>query len=247
MNFVSVSTYKNALSNVIYEHNGLENLVSPKWKDLVPMITDDVLIDAYNSYKKYETIFSGLNVYGTSRPLKTMKRIKIKAQTERADVPFKVNSDLCAVRFPTYDIYRIKHIMKELRQRVIDEEGIFVVRNSIEDDNGVMKDIIQYAFAYVPSIGYIIEIQVGHPFAMYTFTVDSKIRDMRLEGKPVDDIVDLWDNGFYDFVKLSIMNYSACAKITIDDFIKVYPMKEDLRKDTQLMSILQKILFCNLL
>jgi hypothetical protein len=242
-----MNAYKNTLSDIIYEHNGLDNLVSPKWKELVPLITDDVLIDAHNSYKKYETIFSDLNVYGTSRPLKTMKRIKIKSQTERADVPFKVNSDLCAVRFPTYDIYRIKHIMKELRQRVIDEEGTFVVRNSIEDDNGVMTDIIQYAFAYVPSVGYVIEIQVGHLFAMYTFTVDSRIRDMRLEGKSVDNIVDLWDNGFYDFVKLSIMNYSACAKMTIDDFINVYPKKEALRDDKELMSILQKILFCNIL
>lgn len=247
MNFVSVSTYKNALSNVIYEHNGLENLVSPKWKELVPMITDDVLIDAHSSFKKYDKIFRYSDILGESRPLKTMKRIKIKAQTERADVPFKVNSDLCAVRFPTYDIYRIKHIMKELRQRVIDEEGIFVIRNNIEDENGVMTDIIQYAFAYIPSIGYVIEIQVGHPFAMYTFTIDSKIRDMRLEGKAVDDIVDLWDNGFYDFVKSSIMNYSACAKITIDDFINVYPKKECLRGDTELMGILARILFCNLL
>jgi hypothetical protein len=259
----SVATYKNALSNIIYEHNGLENLVSSKWKELVPLITDDVLIDAHSSYDKYETVFRYSDIkhyntkpetifwysdiHGESRPLKTMKRIKIKAQTERADVPFKVNSDLCAVRFPTYDIYRIRHIMKEIRQRVIDEEGIFVIRNSIEDDNGVMKDIIQYAFAYIPSIGYVIEIQVGHPFAMYTFKIDSKIRDMKLDGKPVDDIVDLWDNGFYDFVKSSIMNYSTCAKMTIDDFINVYPKKEALRNDKDLMSIIQKILFCNLL
>lgn len=236
----SVAVYKTALSSIVYEHNGLDNVTSPQWKELVPKITDEVLLDAHNSYLKYEELFSGLN--GESRPLKTMKRINIKSQGTRDDVPFKVNSDLCAVRFPTYDIKNIKNIIEEIRQRVIDEEGIFQIRNSIEDADSNLIDIIQYAFAYVPSIGYIIEIQVGHPFAMYTFKVDSVIRDKRINGESLDGIVDLWDNGFYSFVKSIVLNKKNLMKITIDDFINIYPTKENMKNDNELMSILSKIL-----
>ena len=240
----SVALYKNTLSSIVYEHNGLTNLTSPQWKELVPKITNEVLLDAHNSYIKYEKLFSGLN--GESRPLKTMTRINIKSQGTRDDVPFKVNSDLCAVRFPTYDINKINKIMNEIRQRVIDEQGIFQIRNSIEDDNNNIIDIIHYAFAYVPSIGYIIEIQVGHPFAMYTFKVDSVIRDKRINGESLDGIVDLWDNGFYNFVKSIILNKINLMKITIDDFIRVYPSKEDIKQDNELMNILNKILVLTL-
>lgn len=236
----SIDVYKQALNTIVYEHKGFENVPSPKWKELVSMITDEVLLDAHNSYKKYEQLFNGL--YGESRPLKTMKRIQIKSQGTRDDVPFKVNSDLCAVRFPTYDIKQISKIMNDLRERVIDEEGIFQIRNSIQDTNNNINDIIQYAFAYVPSIGYIIEIQVGHPFAMYTFKIDSIIRDKRINGQSLEGIVDLWDNGFYDFVKSIILNKKNCMNITIDDFIKAYPSKEDIKNDNELMNILHKIL-----
>lgn len=240
----SVALYKDTLSSIVYEHNGLKNLTSPKWKELVPKITSEVLIDAHSSYVKYEQLFNGL--YGESRPLKTMKRINIKSQGTRDDVPFKVNSDLCAVRFPTYDIKSMKNIMKEIRQRVIDQEGIFEVRNSIEDSENNMIDIIQYAFAYVPSIGYIIEIQVGHPFAMYTFKIDSIIRDKRIDGEPLDGLVDLWDNGFYSFVKSVILNNNKCKNITMDDFTNVYPLKENIKNDVELINILNKILIISL-
>lgn len=240
----SVALYKDALATVIYQDNGLENFTSSKWKELVPKITDEVLVDAHNSYAKYDDIFVGLN--GISRPLKTMKRINIKSQGTRDDVPFKVNSDLCAVQFPTYNIQNIKNIMTDIRERVIDKEGIFHIRNSIENVDGTLNDIIQYAFAYVPSIGYVIEIQVGHPFAMYTFKIDSIIRDKRLDGIPLDGIVDLWDNGFYSFVKSVILNTNTFTNITMDDFTNVYPLKESIKNDTELISILSKILMLTL-
>lgn len=237
----SVQIYKQALSKVIYEDNVFHgNYTSPAWKQLVPLITDDVLVDAHNSQKQYEKLLSGFDI--VSRPMKTMDRIKVKSQGTRDDVPFKVNSDLCAIQIPTYDIYKIRNIMKSISQIVMEEQGSFHIRNSIEDTNGNIQDIIQYAFVYVPSIGYIIEIQVGHPFAMYTFKVDSKIRDLRLTGGSTDGIVDLWDNGFYDFVKSSILNVSICRKMTMDDFVNVYPTKEEMKNDKELMAILHKVL-----
>lgn len=236
----SVALYKTTLATTIYQHNGLGNFTSPAWKELVPLISSEVLTDAHNSYRQYEDLFYGL--HEVSRPLKTMKRINIKSQSTREDVPFKVNSDLCAVQFRTYDIKSIKSIMTELQRRIIAEEGIFQIRNSIEDANNNFTDIIQYAFAYVPSIGYIIEIQVGHPFAMYTFKVDSLIRDKRIDGISLEGIVDLWDNGFYDYVKSAILSNEMCKSITMDDFIKVYPLKEDIKNDVELMKILHKVL-----
>jgi len=241
----SIEVYKEILSKILYEDNVFHgNYTSPAWKQLVPLITDNVLVDAHKAQEQYKSMFSGFNVM--TRPMKTMDRIKIKSQGTRDDVPFKVNSDLCAIQIPTYDIYKIKNIMKDIRQIVMEETGLFHIRNSIEDTNGNIQDIIQYAFAYIPSIGYIIEIQVGHPFAMYTFKVDSKIRDLRLAGGSTDGIVDLWDNGFYDFVKSSILNVSICRKMTIDDFINVYPTKDEIRNDKELMTILQKILMFGL-
>ena len=234
----SVALYKKTLATIIDQHNGLENFTSPTWKELVPLISSEVLTDAHNSYRKYEDLFYGLDE--VSRPLKTMKRINIKSQSTRKDVPFKVNSDLCAVQFRTYDIKNIKSIMTELQRRIIAEEGIFQIRNSIEDANNNLTDIIQYAFAYVPSIGYIIEIQVGHPFAMLTFKIDSMIRDKRIEGSSLEGIVDLWDNGFYGFVTSAILNNDM--SITMDDFINVYPLKENIKDNVELMNILNRIL-----
>lgn len=241
----SVAIYKEALSKVVYEHNVFREYTSPEWKTLVPMISNEVLLDAHTAQKQYcENILRGFHPIG--RPLKSMNRIVIKSQGTRDDVPFKVNSDLCAVQIPTYDIYNIKRIMKDLCQMIVEEGGLFHIRNSIEDTNGNMQDIIQYAFAYVPSIKYIIEIQVGHPFAMYVFKVDSLIRDKRLAGSSTDDIVDLWDNGFYDFVKSVILNNNIGRKITIDDFIQMYPTKENIKDDKELMNILNKILMTSL-
>jgi hypothetical protein len=240
----SVAIYKDALSKVIYQHNVFQEYTSPEWKTLVPMISEELLLDAHSSQKQYEDMLCGFDPI--PRPIKTMNRINIKSQGTRDDVPFKVNSDLCAVQIPTYDIYNIKHIMKDIRHIVLEEGGLFHIRNSIEDTNGNMQDIIQYAFAYLPSIGYIIEIQVGHPFAMYTFKVDSIIRDKRLEGSSTSDIVDLWDNGFYSFVKSVILNNNIGRKVTEDDFIQIYPTKEEFKNDTVLMNILHKILLCSL-
>jgi len=57
---------------------------------------------------------------------------------------------------------------------------------------GNSKDIVQYVFVYIPTIGYVTEFQIGHPFASYTFRIDSTIRDRRDAGLNTDDLVSLW-------------------------------------------------------
>ncbi len=83
------------------------------------------------------------------------------------------------------------------------------------------------------------EIQVGHPFAVYTFTVDSIIRDKRLEGASVEGIVDLWDNGFYSYIKSIILDKKK--PFVMADVIEMYPTKTEMLKDTHLMTILKNM------
>lgn len=233
----TVTPYKELLSSIVLEHKAFQDVNHTCWKDLVGLITSDVLADAHKASTEYVELFRGMNV--VARPLKSMSRITVKAQGTRPDVPFKVNSDLCAIRVPTYNVSLIKPIMNELQKRVASFNGEFYIRNNIEDSEGNCTDIIQYAFAYIPIIGYIVEIQVGHPFAMYTFTVDSIIRDKRLQKEPLDGLVDFWDNDFYTYVKSAILN---CSDISMDDFVKKFPTGDQLYNDTELVEILQKLL-----
>lgn len=199
--------YKNTLADVCATSFG--DLVAKEWQSLVPLIDEHVLMDAHNAGTIYSELFSECGLTPIQRPLKTMERIAIKASVNRPDVPFKTNSDLCGFRFETTDVYHIKPIMRTIQEAVLNAGGMFFIRNSIESPTGKVTDIIQYAFAYVSDIGYIAEIQVGHPFAMYTFTRDSLLRDMRLAGQSTTGLVDLWDNDFYGTVKDKILNSST--------------------------------------
>jgi hypothetical protein len=235
----TVHIYKQKLASIINDGQAFQEAASPLWAELVPLITKEVLYDAHTSCQSYANIFNTNNLNAQARPLKTMERIVVKSQATRPDVPFKVNSDLCALRFETYDVTEIKHIMEVLRKKVEEEQGVFYIRNSIEDGEGKLTDIIQYAFAFIPHIGYVVELQVGHPFAVYTFTVDSIIRDKRLAGASVDGIVDLWDNGFYGYVKSLILNKQT--PFSIADVTNIYPTKSEMVNDAQLMNILNTI------
>lgn len=195
--------YKEALAKVCQLHFG--DLNATAWNGLVPLISEEVLQNAHESAALYKNIITVPGTQLNMRPCKTMKRLLKKASIVRQGVPFKVNSDLCAVQLVTEDIHTIKSVMQTIEANVGKAGGVFFIRNSIEDDNGTLLDIIQYAFAYVPAIGYIVEIQVGHPFAMYTFKRDSLIRDMRDANESTEKIVDLWDNNLYGLIKAKIL------------------------------------------
>jgi hypothetical protein len=235
----TVHIYKQKLASIINDGQAFQDAASPLWAELVPLITEEVLHDAHITCQHYADVISTSNLNAQARPLKTMERIATKSQGTRPDVPFKVNSDLCALRFETYDVTEIKHIMEVLRKKVEEEQGFFYIRNSIEDGEGNLTDIIQYAFAFIPRIGHIVELQVGHPFAVYTFTVDSIIRDKRLACASLDGIVDLWDNGFYGYVKSLILNKQTPFSLT--DVTNIYPTKSEMVNDAQLMIIMNAI------
>lgn len=222
--------YKSALATVCSSCFG--DLVASEWQTLVPLINEEVLEDAHNASTAYSELFYRL--LHNQRPKKTMARVQVKARAQRPDVPFKVNSDLCGFQFEVPNVKMIKHIMNWIQMDVTDAGGMFFIRNSIETD-GKLMDIILYAFAYVPSIGYIAEIQVGHPFAMYTFARDSLLRDKRLNNEPTDGLVDLWDNDLYGHVKAKILDPTHDV-----DLLALWPNK-DVPIDDELQSILSEI------
>lgn len=222
--------YKSALATVCSSCFG--DLVASEWQSLVPLINEEVLQDAHKAGTAYSELFGGL--LHIQRPKKTMARVQVKARTQRPDVPFKVNSDLCGFKFEVDNVKMIKHVMDFVQMGVTNAGGMFFIRNSIETD-GKLTDIVMYAFAYVPSISYIAEIQVGHPFALYTFTRDSLLRDKRFNNEPTDGLVDLWDNDLYGHVKAKILDPTQDV-----DMLALWPNK-DVSIDEELQSILSNI------
>lgn len=62
-------------------------------------------------------------------------------------------------------------------------------------------DIVAVMYVYLPDIGYIAELQLGHPFCFYVFRIDSKLRDIRNGDQYT---IDLWDHDFYNTIKAEI-------------------------------------------
>ena len=224
--------YRTTLASIC--KTSFQNLLAQEWTSLVPLINEEVLQEAHQAGTVYSELFVKQGLKPIQRPKKTMTRITIKSSVKRPDVPFKTNSDLCAFRFETSDVSKIKPTMSLIEDSIRQAGGLFFIRNSIETD-GKLNDIVQFAFVFVPEIGYIAEIQVGHPFAMCTFHRDSTIRNKRIAGESTDDIVDLWDNDFYGHVKAKILDPSLDL-----DVLALWPSKT-IPIDEELQSILTSI------
>jgi len=96
---------------------------------------------------------------------------------------FKVISDFLAVRIDC-DVNQIKDKIDYIKNIVTSNKGYFHIRSSsierlygffMESNN--FRDIVQYMYAYVEQIGYIIEFQIGSEFATETFKINSALRD----------------------------------------------------------------------
>lgn len=213
-----MEAYKAALAKV---GDDFSNMSAPVWATLVPLITEEVVQDAHAASLLYTEAFKSKGLRPMSRPVKSIKRVQEKAKGTRPDVPFKVNSDLCAFQFEVYSVNQIPVVMKAIQDVVIEHGGKFFIRNPIQDvESNEFTDIVQYAFVYIPSFGYIAEIQVAHPFVMYTFHRDSILRDMRNAGKSTEGFVDLWDDNFYSDAKNYLLGKSTQ---TVDQLVAILP------------------------
>ena len=137
----------------------------------------------------------------TCRPAKRLARVQQKLANTRPEAAFKANSDLAAFRVNVASINNIEHVVKQLREITYENKGFLFERNSITDPvTGALTDIVTYYFVYIPEYKYIMEFQIGHPFAAYVFARDSELRDNPGCGK-----VDFWTNDFYSHVRSAIL------------------------------------------
>jgi hypothetical protein len=227
--------YQEVLHKVIKD-GGLTDPSNVLWDSLYEHINQDVLNHAYtasnyvNEYYKLQLI---------SRGCKKMTRIVRKYGETKRDKSFKVNSDLIGFRVKVSEPSNILAIVEYIANQTTKHGGVYHIRNSIMDAEGYLTDIVQYIYAYLPCIGYVMEFQVGHPLSMYVFSVDSRIRDG-------EKLVDLWTNNFYKNVVDYIiygLNYDYW-----DEIRKLYPNDtRDSNNDrnenipTELMEILRKL------
>lgn len=185
----SIDQYKQKLGELIPYSFG--NMTDNAYSELIPLITQDVLDDAYNNKEKFISLFQELGLNLESRTKKKIERIELKKQGKQRDIAFKVNSDFLAFRIPV-ELILISKTVEEIQNIVKKNNGYCFIRNSIYD-NDKLVDIVQYLFVYIPEIGYIVELQIGHKFAFYVFSIDSMIRDRKNNNESIDDLIDFWD------------------------------------------------------
>lgn len=198
-------TYLSYLSTGVKEY--LCNPTSSFWKELLSYITPDIPHDAHLKSTEMTRFLLDIGFYSTNRSEKSYKRILGKSSFNKSDAAFKALSDLIGHRLKVQSPSEITKIIEIIKSAVESVGGCCHLRNSITGDDGNITDIVAYMFVYLPSIGHIAELQIGHPFAAYTFEMDSLIRDQKFG----HNIFDFWSipsdrkNCFYIEVKNKIL------------------------------------------
>lgn len=177
----------------------------PEWKALASQVTQEVLDDANNNAQAAAFIFSSVGPL-EARTRKQQSRIDKKnlEVSNRGGEFFKVVSDFIAFRVPC-EVGEIEKVVAKVIEKTIQNNGTFWIKGSwvsTSDTNAqTFTDIVQYVYTYIPQIGYVVELQIGHPFAAYTFKVDSAIRD-----NPACGLTDLWKDNVYGKVKQHLLD-----------------------------------------
>lgn len=200
-----------------------DNWSDPEWTKLFPLISQDTLDDAKSKFGYFSSVFRFAFLV---RPVKSIERVQKKMTEQSHDYKnyFKVVSDFLAFRIEC-DLSEMKMAIDTILSN-LDKDDIVYVRGSTQEHRyGCIRDskyvdIVQYIYVYIKSVGYIVEIQVGHPFATYTFTVDSYIRD-----HPRENVIDLWTDGFYDLVKQYLINQANGLNVISKDKVMLAAMK----------------------
>ena len=178
--------------------------------ELADYITQDVLHDAHvNALALASQFHVETGITLAVRTEKKLERVQAKLKHNTA---FKANCDFMAFRLNCNVAY-IQNMVDIVYTFCKNNYGSMFQRNYIQNDAGQYTDIVTYVYAYIPRYKYIIEFQIGHPFASYVFARDSAIRDNKDCG-----LIDLWDNDFYSHVKsvvlgIDIMKYDLHAEL----------------------------------
>ena len=237
------SNYIGILSKMTF--SVFSNMFDPYYSQLTQHINQDVLNEANIMGKQFVIDYKKKYDYEIeSRPAKKMERILVKQQRNNSDINFKVNSDFSAFRINT-GVNNITAKLEDLENYFKDIDGLYFLRNSIvknennfyllrnsNDTTTKYKDIVVYSYGYHPKYKYIMEFQVGHPFASYVFARDSYLRDNKNS-----DLVDLWDNNFYGKVKDKLIGINTEVNL-LDELIKLYNGKTI---ETELYELIEQI------
>ncbi len=173
------------------------------WKDALDHVNQGVLDEAFSKIPDLiKLVPADIQPRLIPRRPKLFDRIVKKTSEigERDGAFFKAVSDFIAFRV-NCQVPEIMSICQTLDRELTVKHGAFgVFKGRCVSDNGKLTDIVQYYYGYVPSIGHLVEFQVGHELAAYTFTVDSALRD-----NPKCGEVDLWTNGVYNMLKTRLL------------------------------------------
>lgn len=194
----------------------------PIWSTMIPFVRYEFLHDAFSRITYLHSMFSDSGLELRSRhKAKDINRVVSKFKGTRADNSFKVLTDWIATRVPcpVNDIYptytRINKVVKN-------NGGVCHIKAHIVDDKKKMTDIVLFVYACVPKLGYVVEMQIGHPFAFVTFTLDSAKRDSPDKAA----CVDLWDHDFYGLMKKKLLGGEVADEEVEKTLIKVLEGKQ---------------------
>lgn len=240
------STFKDTLRSIVSKESlNSMNWKSDSWKYLVTNINQEVLNDAFLQHEKLQNIFKTVGTI-IPRKCKQMSRINLKTDevSNRGSEYFKVVSDFVAGRIHC-DVSELPKKI-ELIRGIVNKNGSLYVRGESKDNvygfchkDGKFTDITQYVYVYLDEVGYIAELQIGHEFATYTFTIDSMIRDNPNCGK-----VDLWKNDFYCKVKNYILKKANNVEIQAGEKYDLFDLAHQIHNynvPNDLKTILDKI------
>ncbi len=121
---------------------------------------------------------------------------------------FQAYNDLLAFSIPLTNLKQdLSKVVSHLTSTAQQGGGCIELRKNKNThmesiENGKYTDIVQFAYVYLPNIG-IVEFQLLHPFARYTFTRNSELR----ENPALKAVMpNLFANKFYDLVKTFILD-----------------------------------------
>jgi len=179
--------YREKLNEMITKNGFKMDL--DEWKTLSEYITQEVLDDGYQYHNEIEKMFEN--------KLKLISRKVKKIERTNKKLSFKKNCDCVAFRIPS-KISELEKHLEILCQTITENNGQYIVRTNKN------PDIVIFVYGYFPN-GYVIEFQIAHPFAIWTFTQDSLIRDLREQNQSEILPIDIWDNDNYTNIKNHIL------------------------------------------
>jgi len=198
----NVQAYKDAIRKIAGSVDPHE-WEKADWSEAVKLIDEDVLKDARTRGEEYlRDAFPDAQI----GPVKSLPRVEEKRRcADRADgssLPtFKIVCDLLRARVTT-TVQGIQHRVHGVHKVGIRAGWPFYLRGGgrfgSQADDKRYKDIVQFAYIYIPELGHFAELQIMHPVAAYTFHVDSILRSLSNDTVPVSERpLDVWTDGLY--------------------------------------------------